>query len=365
MSENYQTVLNHLLFHKALISETEGGQRINRYLAMLNEIDQGMHVAVRDPFEKSVVAAFELVLERQMDPWEINLTPFTKLFLEKVKKEGTVNFVTAGKLVFLAWSILKLQSDKVLLNAMPPEAPPDDGAWDLDMFRDPADLDYNQVVLDGTATPLTEAIRREGRRAVTLMELMDAFDEARREADLQLQRNALREAAIRKFAPNFHQKVHGEDLTEDIALTWQRLAQFNGEPIPLRQLTVGDIWDEVTVFMSLLFLAHLEKVKLWQKDYPYGEILVKRLSMAADLPTAARPAYHRPRLQSDVCDMIACKVHGRRTGLADVGLHNRKPSGRSLALTRPPYLAAFHDRMSTDRQGIRRLMAQKPGVPYN
>ena len=32
MSENYQTVLNHLLFHKALISETEGGQRINRYL---------------------------------------------------------------------------------------------------------------------------------------------------------------------------------------------------------------------------------------------------------------------------------------------------------------------------------------------
>src|SRR5437773_1140763 len=97
MSENYQTVLNHLLFHKALISETEGGQRINRYLAMLNEIDQGMHVAVRDPFEKSVVAAFELVLERQMDPWEINLTPFTKLFLEKVKKEGTVNFVTCGK----------------------------------------------------------------------------------------------------------------------------------------------------------------------------------------------------------------------------------------------------------------------------
>src|SRR5207247_572612 len=134
MSENYQTVLNHLLFHKALISETEGGQRINRYLSMLHEIDQ-------------------------------------------------------------------------------------------------------------------------------------------------------REQAIRKFAPNFHQKVHGEDLTEDIALTWQRLAQFNGEPIPLRSLTVGDVWDEVTVFMSLLFLAHLEKVKLWQKDYPYGEIFVKRLSMEVDLPT--------------------------------------------------------------------------------
>ena len=178
-----------------------------------------------------------------------------------------------------------MQSDKVLLDAMPPEPPAGGDDWDLDMFRDPADLDYNQVVLAGTATPLTEAIHREGRRAVTLMELMDAFDEAHREADIQLQLNALREQAIRKFAPNFHQKIHGEDLTEDIGLTWQRLVQFNGDPVPLRNLTLRDPWDEVTVFMSLLFLAHLEKVKLWQKEFPYGEIYVKRLSMEADLPT--------------------------------------------------------------------------------
>ncbi|HYT00877.1 MAG TPA: hypothetical protein VEO20_09455 [Thermoplasmata archaeon] len=283
MSDNYQAILNHLLFHKALISEAEGGQRINRYLAMLNEIDQGQHVAVRDPFEKSVVAAFELALEKQLDPWEINLVPFTKLFMDKVRKDGAVNFVTAGKLVFLAWSILKMQSDKVLLDAMPPTAEEPTDGWDLDMFRDPADLDYNQVVLAGTATPLTEAIRREGRRAVTLMELMDAFDEARKEADIQIQLNALREQAIQRFAPNFHQKVHGEDLTEDIAITWQRLASFDGEPVALRHLTAGGVWDEVTVFMSLLFLAHLEKVKLWQKDYPFGEIFVKRLTSEADL----------------------------------------------------------------------------------
>jgi hypothetical protein len=30
--------------------------------------------------------------------------------------------------------------------------------------------------------------------------------------------------------------------------------------------------------MSLLFLAQLRKVKLWQKGYPFGEIYVKRLS---------------------------------------------------------------------------------------
>src|SRR3989449_1979048 len=160
MSENYQTVLNHLLFHKALISETEGGERINRYLAMLNEIDQGMHVAVRDPFEKSVVAAFELALERRLDPWEINLVPFTKLFLDKVKKDGSVNFVTAGELVFLPWAILKMQSDKGLLHAMPPEPEAGVGGWGLDMFRGPAGPDYNQVVLAGTPPPPTQGSRR-------------------------------------------------------------------------------------------------------------------------------------------------------------------------------------------------------------
>jgi len=278
MSENYQAILNHLLFHKALVSETEGGERINRYLTVLQEIDQGMHVAVRDPFDKSVVAAFELALERHMDPWEIDLVEFTKLFLNKVRKDGSVNFVTAGKLVFLAWSVLKLQSDKVLLDAMPPEAEAASDGWDLDMYRDPEDLDYNHLVLDGSRTPLNEAIRREGRRAVTLMELMDAFDEARREAEIQMQLNALRAQAAKRFAPNFHQKVHGEDLSEDIGLTWSRLVQFNGDAVPLRAITVGGVWDEVTVFMALLFLARMEKVKLWQEASPFGEIYVKRLS---------------------------------------------------------------------------------------
>jgi segregation and condensation protein A len=285
MSETSQAILNHLLFHKSLISEQEGGERINRYLSMLGEIDQGMHVAVRDPFERSVVAAFELVLEKQMDPWEIDLMQFTKLFLDKVRKDGTVNFVTAGKLVFLAWSILKLQSDKVLLAAQPPEVETPADGWDLDLYGEPEDRDYNQIILDGAKMPLNEAIRREGRRAVTLMELMDAFDEARREAEIQMQLNALREQAIKRFAPNFHQKVHGEDLTEDIGLTWGRLTQFNGDPVPLRALVAGSVWDEVTVFMALLFLAQLQKVKLWQKEFPHGEIFVKRLSTEETIAT--------------------------------------------------------------------------------
>ena len=300
MSENYQAILNHLLFHKSLISEVDGGGRINRYLSMLNEIDQGMHVAVRDPFEKSVAAAFELVLEEQLDPWEIDLVQFTRLYLDKVRKDGVVNFVTAGKLVFLAWSILKLQTDKVLLDAMPPEPEPSAEGWDLDLYREPEDLDYNHLILQDARMPLSEAIRREGRRAVTLMELMDAFDEARRESEIQLQLNALREAAVRRFAPNFHQKVHGEDVAEDIGLTWSRLCRFDGGPVPLSSLVVGGVWDEITVFMSILFLVQLRKIQLWQKNFPHGEIYVKRLVSEGELHPEELVVLQAPTAKTEV-----------------------------------------------------------------
>ena len=276
MSEAADAVLDHLLFHKALLGDEDDGRRFDRYLAMVREIEHGQHIAVRDPLEKSIAAAFELVFEAQLDPWAIDLGQFTKLYLDKVREDGSVNFVTAGKLVFMAWSILKMQSDHLLEAASPPPPATDDGG-DLDLSDAPGEGDFNEAVLAHDRLPLHEAIRREGRRAVTLMELVEAFDEARIEAEAQLRLNALREAARDRMPANFRGKVHGEDVSEDIGITWQRIEQFDGQAIPLHALTTGDVWDLATVFMAILFLAKMGKVKLWQKTVPAGEIFVRRL----------------------------------------------------------------------------------------
>ena len=82
------------------------------------------------------------------------------------------------------------------------------------------------------------------------------------------------------------------------------------------------------------------------------------------LKTAALVAYHQPILQSDLFDMIGSKVYEHTKALEDLGLVNRKPSGRSFALTTTRYFAEFFGLKSTDREGIRKLMAQKAGVPY-
>ena len=82
------------------------------------------------------------------------------------------------------------------------------------------------------------------------------------------------------------------------------------------------------------------------------------------LKTAALIAYHQPLLQSDLFDMIGSKVYEHTKALEELGLIARKPSGRSLTLTTTRYFAEFFGLKSTDREGIRKLMAQKAGVPY-
>lgn len=287
---NYEDVLNHLMFHKALTADHESGDRINRYLQMVKEIEGGHYLAVRDPLEKAIAAAFELVLEQQFNPWEIDLAAFTRLYLDKVRDDGVVNFVTAGKLVAMAWSVLKMQSDELVARAAPPpeEAPFADWDLGLDAYGSTEQFDYTQAVLQGRV-PIQEAIRREGRRAVTLMELMQALDEARAEAARQLELAALRQKARVTVSKDFGTKVHGEDLNEDLALTWSRILQFNGQPIPLEDLANHDPWERITVFVSVLFLAKMEKVALRQKDFPYGDIFVTRTSAEETLEPVAVP----------------------------------------------------------------------------
>lgn len=83
------------------------------------------------------------------------------------------------------------------------------------------------------------------------------------------------------------------------------------------------------------------------------------------LKTAALIAYHQPILQSDLFDMIGEKVYEHTKALEDLRLITRKPSGRSLELTTTRYFAEFFGLKTTNREGIRKIMAQRAGIPYH
>jgi len=82
------------------------------------------------------------------------------------------------------------------------------------------------------------------------------------------------------------------------------------------------------------------------------------------LKTAALVAYHQPVLQSDLGDMIGSKVYEHVQALAGLNLINKRPSGRSFELTTTRYFVEFFGIKAADREGIRRLLAEKAGVKF-
>jgi segregation and condensation protein A len=295
MSE--QQLVNHLLFHKALIAEDGDNERVNDYIRLVKERGQGHHVGIEDPFDRSISLAFELVLDQGMDPWAIDLVSFTGLYMSRVRDGAQIDLITAGKLLHMAWSILRLQSEKLRLSAEPPvviEPEPSDPWAEIDATwaEDDPDRAYNERILQGTEDVLDEKVRHKGDRKVTLMELVEALEEARREADLRATIVEKREAekahrsALRRGRAEG--AAHKEDPESDIREVWERILGQNGVPIPITSIQERTKDDMVRTLVSILFLARENKIRIWQENFPYGMIYVQ--NPGAKHPGAAEPA---------------------------------------------------------------------------
>ncbi|MBU4255889.1 MAG: segregation/condensation protein A, partial [Candidatus Thermoplasmatota archaeon] len=171
-------VLNHLLFHKSLIGEKDEGERINKYMEMVKCLEND-YASIKSQFDREIMVMFELVIEQRLDPWDVDLVKFSKLYMKRVRKEKNLNLVTAGYIVLTAWTILKLQSDKLLELSLQSDET-EELSWDVipDWFVEDDRYDYTAAVLHGEA-PIEERIRRKGDRKVTLFELVEAFNEAK------------------------------------------------------------------------------------------------------------------------------------------------------------------------------------------
>lgn len=290
-------VVNHLVFHKSLIDEERSGERINDYLDMVENINGGNQIS-SDPFESAIASVFKLVIEENMDPWDIDLVSFTHMFLEEAKEKENINFITAGQLVNMAWSILKMQCEETLNDAESEEQEEQEvvqddfiSQWDFDseMYEEPEDMDYEDEVLEKNEPILEKAVRREEKKPVSLMQLVDAFDEARKEAKyrekmerLRKEKKKEREEEEKKRNENYDSNAHKEDLHHDISVIWDRICWYDKDKLNFNMIYDGRKADLVTAFVSVLFLHKKQKIKLEQEQYPTGKIMMENLVPAEE-----------------------------------------------------------------------------------
>lgn len=235
----------------------------------------------KDDFDRSIAIAFELVIEQHLDPLNIDLAKFSRLYLKRVKKEPDLDLISTGKLIFMAWSILKLQSDEVLSLTQEEERDVWDEIDDVSWWDDEDNFEFTLKIKETKEDLLEEKIRRKGKRKVTIFELIDALKEARKETLKRLEQQKLREKARLEnkilSRKNLDSNIHKEDLETDIEMIWNKIKKFNCNKIKLSDIYDNSKEDMITALVSVLFLASENKVELWQDNFPYGEIFIKIL----------------------------------------------------------------------------------------
>jgi len=261
-------VEQHLLFHKALIDDSVGSEKIDRYIGVLKESGPGE--TMNDPVDESIRSAFSLVLEHSMDPWCINIVEFARMYSVK-KVRNAVDIIVAGKLIHMAWKILRMQSDITLEEGERLDPFGDDG-WDMDFDLDVMNEPEKLYVPD---IEFREAIRRNPTRSVTMMELLDAFEDAREEMELQMAREQARLELKAKEPRKFDNKAHEEDDERDVERVWSVIENLGTGPLPIRDLYVDDVRTNITTFVSVLHLVRDGRLTIWQDNMPYGEIFVE------------------------------------------------------------------------------------------
>lgn len=256
-----ENVIAHIMAGRGMLSREENMQR---YIDIIQR-----KIFIKNPFDRAIAVIFELVIEKEVNPREIDLISFSKLYLKKVREEGLDLFI-AGRIVLMAWKILRMQSEEIIRNM---ERKEEEDIFDYDIpewYGDDDVFYYTQKVLNNEI-PLERKIRREPKRKVTLIELINAFEEAKE----MIQKRAKRRVKSKEWKNvQMEDASHKEDIEKDMKIVMERLGKLNGRAIPLKKLYENK--DEMlSIFLPLLFLAKEGRILIWQEDFPYGEIYIK------------------------------------------------------------------------------------------
>ncbi|MEM3342508.1 MAG: hypothetical protein QW728_07435 [Thermoplasmata archaeon] len=311
-SENHGSIKNHCAVTNCF--------SVDRYISVVENMERGEHVAIKDSFERSVAIAFELVLNYNFDPWDIDLGRFVKLYAEKLNKESVPDLAIAGKLVSMAFSILKLKSDTLVLKACPPEPVQPEATDAIDDYYGEDDFgmeNFTDIVLGQPKAPIDESILYKGERKVTFIDLLNAFEEARQEVEREKLIDKKREDF--KASQNFRRMqavkgmVHREDINQDIGLTYSRILSASRDDLILEDIWQRTKLDYVTLLMSLMFLAFYRKVSVFQEKIGMSSIHIS-LSSPSEDPKDTHLNPRLPHIHTHRAGLHRGHTHGKSEG---------------------------------------------------
>ena len=279
-----QDILDQLMSQDEDVSEAE--RYADRIMRIAQE-DSAEHQVLSDPFDRSVALVLSLVKEEGMDPWNIDLSAFLKLFTQRVRKEASgLDLPACGRLIRMSWEVLTQQAstlfDRVIALDVDDDEDFIDFGWESEY--DDEEFIFTTTVLEGIADNhlpgfFGERMRRDEGRPSTLGELLSALKDACDEAEILKAKEENRKAhaeELKNMLDNVGSRMHNEDMEGDIRRCWtamRAVTSARGKSIvPVSEVTTelekillqtfGEIPEgyavesKITSFVSGLFLTH-------------------------------------------------------------------------------------------------------------
>ncbi|MFO7678196.1 MAG: hypothetical protein R6V50_07445 [Thermoplasmatota archaeon] len=259
--------------------------RINNYIEMFQKARNKENFSVGNSFDRSIYLAFDLVLNQQLNPWNIDLVNFSSLYLKRARDEK-IDLINAGRIIYMAWKVLHMQSETLVVDMQAKQNELKQLEWDEIPTAPwhPGDdgYSYTNLVINSPISPLEEPLRRDTKRKISLIELLDAFDLAVKDAEqyqiLDKIREKEREALALKAKKAMKGAAHEDHLEEDIKAVWTKIKNSTKKSISLSSLCdIYNYEDRIKTFLSILFLAYEKKISIYQQKFPFGEIYIKTL----------------------------------------------------------------------------------------
>ncbi len=257
------------IFKEILKGEDITPEIVNSYIGRMRNGE--IEMIFDDQKLKAIALVFQLVIDENLDPMDIDLVKFTKLYLEKVREEKIMDFISAGRLIFMAWNVLFMKSENVLKKF----SGRDDDFYDLwDPYEIEPGFDDNIELTEKIIgnDPILEPVRRGEKRPITLPELLSAVRDALNESMERKKEIEKRKEIEEKYRIAVNETIHKESIEEDIREVWNRICEMEDEFLK-KEIEDGTKEDSIRVLLSLLFLEKDDKVRMCQ-ERPFSDIHV-------------------------------------------------------------------------------------------
>lgn len=201
----------------------------------------------------------ELVASNRLDPWDIDISKVVDEYLSAIRRMKVLELQIPANMVLAASILLRMKSDT------------------LSIFTP---LQHEELPLDATdisiTRPETDALvpraRMQPKRKVTLEELLSALDSA-------IKVETERKIENERLAAPINIVVDTEDIDEKKEELMKRIKSIADKEGMTTFSSLSSQHTEqekilVGVFVPLLFLAHENRIGIFQEDF-FGEILIK------------------------------------------------------------------------------------------